>query len=259
MRFEQRIRLDGVSYRHDDAGGDRVLRGVDLEIAKGECVAIVGATGAGKTTLVDLVLGLLQPSEGHITVDGVPIADDLDGWRRQVGYVPQSPFLIDDTLRRNIAFGVPDHEIDDAAVQSVVRIAQLTSLVSAMPAGLDTLLGERGIRLSGGERQRVAIARALYQDPGVLILDEATSALDPGTELDLTRAIDLLKGRKTLIVVAHRPTTVERADRVIVLRDGRVDAIGSRDALIRSSAAFRQIAALSTDTTGAGRGDRTTG
>jgi ATP-binding cassette subfamily C protein len=221
-----------------------ILKNIDLEIRRGECVAFVGATGAGKTTLIDVVLGLLEPLSGHITIDGQPLSYDLHGWQRQIGYVPQDPFLVDDTLRRNVAFGISDEAIDEEAIRTALRVAQLEPFVNNLPNGLETVLGERGVRLSGGERQRVSIARALYHNPDVLVFDEATSALDPATEEELTRAIDRFKGRKTLLVIAHRLTTVERADRLVVLCDGGIDAIGSYDALLRSSPAFRALAAV---------------
>lgn len=243
MHFRDRLNIESLSYKY--AGSERpVLDGIDLSLRCGECVAIVGATGAGKTTLVDVIMGLLEPASGRITVDGTAISANLREWRRQVGYVPQTPFLLDDTLRRNIAFGVADADIDEAAVQDAVRVAQLREFVDALPSGLDTTLGERGMRLSGGERQRVSIARALYGDPDLLVLDEATSSLDPGTERALTQAIDQLKGRKTLLVVAHRLSTVEHADRVVVLKHGRVDAIGTFAELARDNETFRELAAF---------------
>jgi ATP-binding cassette subfamily C protein len=240
--FRHRLRLEGVSYAYD-RDSPAILQRVDLDVSRGECVAIVGATGVGKTTLVDLVLGLIEPTEGRITVDGVAIADNLAAWRRHIGYVPQEAFLFDDTLRRNIAFGIPDVEIDEARVIGAVRVAQLGEFVTRLPAGLDTWIGERGLRLSGGERQRVSIARALYRDPDMLVFDEATSSLDPGTEQALTRAIEQLRGQKTLLVIAHRLTTVERADRLVVLSAGRIEAIGAYQDLARSSPAFRALAA----------------
>ena len=162
-----------------------VLLGVDLTIARGESVGIVGSSGAGKSTLVDVLLGLLAPSAGRITVDGRDIRTALRSWQRHIGYVPQEPFLLDDTLRRNVAFGIADAEIDDRRVDSALRLAQLADFVATLPDRLDTLLGERGTRLSGGQRQRVAIARALYHEPEVLVFDEATSALDSPTEREL--------------------------------------------------------------------------
>jgi len=187
---------------------------------------VVGPSGAGKSTLIDVLLGLLPPTAGRITVDGRDIASALRSWQRHIGYVPQEPFILDDTVRRNVAFGLPDAEIDDRRVLAALRVAQVADVVASLPRGLDTVLGERGTRLSGGQRQRIAIARALYYEPEVLVFDEATSALDTPTERELIAALDALRGVKTLIVIAHRLTTVRRCDRLAVLRDGRVAAVG---------------------------------
>jgi ATP-binding cassette subfamily C protein len=207
-------------------------------------VGIVGATGAGKTTLVDLILGLHTPSSGEIRIDGSPLERVLRRWQDAIGYVPQSLYLVDDTLRRNIALGVPDARIDEAAVWSALRVAQLERFVAGLPAGLDSAVGERGVRLSGGERQRIAIARALYHDPDVLVFDEATASLDPATERELTEAFDALRGRKTLLVIAHRLSTVERCDRLLLLRNGRIEADGPYSVLVERSEAFRIHAGL---------------
>jgi ABC-type multidrug transport system fused ATPase/permease subunit len=241
IRFTRTLALESVSYTY---AGERepVLLEVDLTIARGESVGIVGSSGAGKSTLVDVLLGLLAPTAGRITVDGRDIRSALRSWQRHIGYVPQEPFLLDDTLRRNVAFGIADAEIDDRRVDSALRLAQLADFVTTLPDRLDTLLGERGTRLSGGQRQRVAIARALYHEPEVLVFDEATSALDSPTERELIAALEALHGVKTLVVIAHRLTTVRRCDRLAVLRDGRVAAIGSYDELLARDAGFRELA-----------------
>jgi len=241
IRFSRTLALESVSYTY---AGERepVLLGVDLTIGRGESVGIVGSSGAGKSTLVDVLLGLLTPTAGRITVDGRDIRSALRSWQRHIGYVPQEPFLLDDTLRRNVAFGIADAEIDDRRVESALRLAQLADFVTTLPDRLDTLLGERGTRLSGGQRQRVAIARALYHEPEVLVFDEATSALDSPTERELIAALEALHGVKTLVVIAHRLTTVRRCDRLAVLRDGRVAAIGSYDELLARDAGFRELA-----------------
>jgi ATP-binding cassette subfamily C protein len=242
--LEMRDSLEARAITFQYEGADRpVLREISLLVRRGESVAIVGATGAGKSTLIDVLVGLLSPASGKVLVDGRAIGASIDAWQRAVGYVPQSPFLFDDTLRRNIAPGVSDLQIDGTALARAIAIAQLGELVDSLPEGLDTFVGERGIRLSGGERQRVAIARALYHDPALIVLDEATSSLDPATERDLAGAIERLRGR-TVIVVAHRITTVERCDRVLVLAEGRIVADGAYADLARGSAAFREFAAL---------------
>ena len=240
IRFTRAVALEGVSYTY--AGEpEPVLLDVDLAITCGESIGIVGPSGAGKSTLVDLLLGLLAPTTGRITVDGRDIAGALRSWQRHLGYVAQEPFVLDDTIRRNVAFGVADGEIDERRVTAALRLAQLGDFVAGLPAGLDTMLGERGTRLSGGQRQRVAIARALYDEPEVLVFDEATSALDTPTERELIAALEALRGVKTLIVIAHRLTTVRHCDRLAVLRDGRLAAVGPYDELLARDAGFRAM------------------
>jgi ATP-binding cassette, subfamily B, bacterial PglK len=240
ITFDDAIELHNVTYAYED--GERVLADIRLSIRRGESIGIVGATGSGKSTLLDLLLGLLTPTSGRITVDGRDIRAGLRSWQRRIGYVPQTTFLIDDSLRRNVAFGLADADIDERRVETAVRMAQLTEVAAALPQKLDTIIGERGVRLSGGQRQRVAIARALYTEPEVLVFDEATSALDTQTERELIAAIDALRGAKTLIVVAHRLSTVRRCDRLVFLRDGRVAAVGSFDRLLADNTNFREMA-----------------
>jgi len=241
IRLTRAIAFEGVSYAYE---GERepVLVGVDLTIARGESVAIVGPSGAGKSTLVDVLLGLLPPTSGRISVDGRDIAGAVRAWQRHIGYVPQEPFILDDSLRRNVAFGVADGAVDERRVMAALRLAQLADVVAALPRGLDTVLGERGTRLSGGQRQRVAIARALYHEPDVLVFDEATSALDTPTERELIAALEALRGVKTLVVIAHRLSTVRRCDRLAVLRDGRLVAVGAYDELLARDPGFRAMA-----------------
>jgi ABC-type multidrug transport system fused ATPase/permease subunit len=242
LRFSHAVELEAVSYAY--AGeAEPVLVDVDLTIGHGESIGIVGPSGAGKSTLVDLLLGLLTPTSGRITVDGRDIAPTPRAWQRHIGYVAQEPFVLDDTLRRNVAFGIADDRIDDRRVSAALALAQLGDFVATLPAGLDTTLGERGTRLSGGQRQRVAIARALYHEPQVLVFDEATSALDTPTERELIAALEALRGVKTLVVIAHRLTTVRHCDRLAVLRDGRLAAVGSYNDLLARDPAFRALVA----------------
>lgn len=221
LPFEHELRLDRVRFRYPSTDRD-ALSDIDIVVKPGESIGIVGRTGGGKTTLVDLMLGLLPATAGRVTVDGVDVYENAERWHRNLGVVPQTIFLIDDTLRRNVALGVPDEEVDEAAVEQAVNLAQLRELVDRLPDGLDTPVGERGTALSGGERQRVAIARALYRDPKVLVFDEGTSALDNQTEADFLRAVAGLRGSRTLITIAHRLTTVSRCHRVFLVADGRI-------------------------------------
>ncbi len=220
----QRIELDRVSYRYPNAAQD-VLREVSLHIEAGTTVAFIGISGAGKSTLVDVILGLLPPRGGTVRVNGDDIQTNLRIWQNSVGYVPQSIYLVDDVIRRNVAFGLPDCDIDDAAVWRALRDASMEDFVRSLPHGLDTVTGERGVRLSGGQRQRIGIARALYHDPDVLVLDEATSALDGATEADVMQAVGALHGRKTVIIIAHRLTTIAKCSDVWQLYDGWAEKV----------------------------------
>lgn len=224
-RFYREIRLTDVAYSYPGADTP-ALHGLTLAIKKGESVGFIGSSGSGKSTLVDVILGLLPPSNGSVLVDGQDIQEQLRTWQDQIGYVPQSIYLTDDTLRRNVAFGIPDEHIDDAAVQRAIRDAQLEEFVGGLPNGVESIVGERGIRLSGGQRQRIGIARALYHDPSVLVMDEATSALDATTESGVMEAVTALRGSKTILIVAHRLTTVGQCDRIYRLESGTVVAEG---------------------------------
>lgn len=219
--FKENIRLTDVTYHYSDTVLP-ALDGVSIVIQKGESIGLIGKSGSGKSTLVDVILGLLAPSAGLVEVDGRDVQNELRQWQDQIGYVPQSIYLTDDTLRRNVAFGLPDREIDDSAVQRAIKAAQLDEFVSTLPERLETTVGERGIRLSGGQRQRIGIARALYHEPCILVLDEATSALDSVTERGVMEAVMALQGSKTIIVVAHRLSTVESCDRLYRLERGKV-------------------------------------
>jgi ABC-type multidrug transport system fused ATPase/permease subunit len=217
--FLHELRMNGVTFRYPEAERD-VLNRVGLSIKQGTSVGFVGSSGAGKSTLVNILLGLLAPTEGTVEVDGLDIRTNLRGWQDQLGYVPQSLFLIDDSLRCNVAFGLENDRIDEEAVWNAIRAAQLESFVRELPQGLETRVGERGIRLSGGQMQRIGIARALYHHPQVLVLDEATSALDHETESDVMEAIKALHGKMTIIIVTHRLTTIKHCDRVYCLKNG---------------------------------------
>jgi ABC-type multidrug transport system fused ATPase/permease subunit len=215
------ITVNDISFSYSESLED-VVSEVSVKIGRGEAVGLIGSSGSGKSTLVDILLGLLEPKSGKVLVDGRDIYDDLRGWQDQIGYVPQSIFLTDDTLRRNVAFGLPNDMIDDDAVKSAIRSAQLEDFVANLSEGMETVVGERGVRLSGGQRQRIGIARALYNSPDVLVLDEATSSLDTETEHGVMQAVQALQGDKTVIIVAHRLSTVEYCDRLYRLENAQI-------------------------------------
>ncbi|MDJ0633656.1 MAG: ATP-binding cassette domain-containing protein [Xenococcaceae cyanobacterium MO_188.B29] len=226
MTFQERIDLNNITYRYPNTL-EPAIDDISLSIKKGESIALIGKSGAGKTTLVDIILGLLKPGIGDILVDNVSIYDNIRSWQNLVGYIPQSIFLTDDTIERNIAFGVRDLLIDSERLNKAIKAAQLSELVEQLPHGIKTEVGERGVRLSGGQRQRVGIARALYHEREILVLDEATAALDNETEKLVSEAIKSLAGTKTLIIIAHRLSTVEHCDRVYLLEKGSVIKSGS--------------------------------
>jgi len=234
LNFAKQIELINVTYRYPEAS-ELSLDQISFKIKKGESIALIGKSGAGKTTLVDVILGLLELEHGDIKVDGVSIYENLRCWQNLVGYIPQSIFLTDDTIERNIAFGVPDEQIDEERLHKAIAAAQLEELVEQLPDGIKTGVGERGVRLSGGQRQRIGIARAIYHEREILVLDEATAALDNETESRVTAAINALAGTKTLIVIAHRLSTVENCDRVYMLEKGRVVKAGSYQEVVLES------------------------
>jgi len=217
----QRLVLKDVTYAYPDTEQPAV-RGIDLELKRGESIALVGTTGCGKSTLVNVILGLLKPQRGTVEVNGVEIHHNLSGWNKQIGYIPQTIFLIDDTIRSNVAFGFREEETDDGQVWKTLQLACLDEFVRTLPKGLDTEIGERGVRLSGGQRQRLGIARALYRNPAVLVMDEATSALDSKTEADVMQNLSQQHGERTFIMIAHRLSTVEGCDRRYQLKSGHV-------------------------------------
>ena len=235
LAFSEAIAVRGVSYAYPSGDGERALHGVDVEIRRQRSLAIVGRTGSGKSTLVDVLLGLLTPDEGTVTVDGEPVSRDrVRAYRRLFGYVPQSIFLLDDTITRNVAFGLPDSAIEHDAVRRACRQAQIADFIEdELPEGYETRVGERGVRLSGGQRQRIGIARALYHQPAILVFDEATSALDVHTEQLVYQALETIARERTVVTIAHRLETVAKADHVIVLEHGRIVDDGPPDAVLQ--------------------------
>lgn len=219
-KMQNGIEVNRIVWKYEE-GLPNVLEGLNLEIKTGEAIGLIGESGAGKTTLADIILGLFIPQEGTITVDGKSIFDASTGWHKMIGYVPQSTFLLDDTVRNNILFGVDEAEASEEKVWKAVEQAQMKEFVKQLPQGLDTVLGERGIKISGGQRQRIAIARALYYDPDILVLDEATSALDNETENAVIESINALQKEKTLIIVAHRLSTIANCDKIYEINGGK--------------------------------------
>lgn len=241
ITFEKAITLEGVSFRYEEARPD-VLSGIDLTIYRGEQVGICGPTGGGKTTLVDIITGLLVPTSGRVVIDDVDLKDHTREWQRILGVVPQTLFLLDDTLRSNIALGESLESIDETALEEAVDLAQIRELIESLPLGLETRIGERGIRLSGGQRQRIAVARALYRRPEVIFFDEGTSALDTTTEAALMSAIENLRETRTVILVAHRLSSVRNSDRLLFIESGRITGEGTYDELAAAHPSFRSMA-----------------
>ena len=243
--FQQDVRFDSVHFRYNN-DGPWVLKGLNLVIKKGSRVGLVGSTGSGKSTTLDLLMGLLMPTEGNILIDGEPVSGKyLRDWQRSIAHVPQSIFLADTSLAENIAFGIPLDKIDLGRVKIAARQAQIADYIESRPEGYKTYVGERGIRLSGGQRQRIGIARALYRQASVLVLDEATSALDNTTEQLVLDAMGTLSSELTVVLIAHRLTTVRHCDVIIELEHGKVVAQGTYDELIENSPSFRNMAKAS--------------
>ncbi len=239
--FQKEIELHNISYQYPNSPNPS-LSGISLSIKKGEAIALIGESGSGKTTLVDVILGLLTPSQGEILVDGENILNNLANWQRQIGYIPQSIYLCDDTIRGNIAFGLPIDQINEEQAWKSLKAAQLEELVRNLPDQLDTLVGERGIRLSGGQRQRIGIARALYHDPEILIMDEATAALDNNTEREFMEALESTARGKTMIMIAHRLSTVKNCDRLYFIKNGTVGDVGTYDEILSKNREFQTMA-----------------
>lgn len=221
---ESGISVKNLSFKYP-SGETKVLDKASFDIPRLQSVALIGPSGAGKSTMADLLLGVLVPDEGTIEVDGVDIQRHMKSWHSKIGYIPQTIYLMDDTIRANVAFGVPKDEIDDERVWNALKEAQLDDFVKDQPGGLDAEVGDRGVRISGGQRQRIGIARALYTNPEVLVLDEATSALDNDTETAVMQAIDALHGSRTMVIIAHRLTTIRNCDIVYEVKDGKVNVV----------------------------------
>lgn len=225
--FSQCVELSDIGFAYPSAGG-KVLNNVNMHINKGESVGVIGASGAGKTTLIDIILGLLVPQEGKVLVDGEDIHKNIGSWVEQIGYIPQTIFMMDGTIRENVVFGADINEKDDTGVWAALKEASLGEFVKNLPEGLDTEIGESGVRLSGGQKQRLGIARALYRKPEILIFDEATSALDNETEASIMEAINSLYGVRTMIIIAHRLSTIENCDVVYKVENGQVKKVGGK-------------------------------
>jgi len=218
LLFQKELKLEGVSFSYENTEKTAILD-VNLTVIKGQKVGFIGPSGAGKSTLIDVILGLLTPQEGKLTIDGIDIFENITDWQNMIGYVPQNIYFTDDTLRNNIAFGVQEELIDEKAIDSAIKSANLEKFILELPLGLDTIIGERGIRISGGQRQRIGIARALYTNPEILVLDEATSALDINTEKEVMVSIDSLIN-KTVLIISHRLSTIQNCDKVYKVQNG---------------------------------------
>jgi ATP-binding cassette subfamily C protein len=240
--FSRDMTVRGLGYRY--SGADYVLQDISFEIAKGQSIGIVGPSGAGKSTLASVILGLLPLQSGSITIDGEKVDAEASAAARSMSYVPQHIFLLNDTIRANIAFGVVPSHIDESRMRKAAKMAQLEDLIDSMPEGYDTIVGERGVRLSGGQRQRVGIARAFYTEAQIIVLDEATSALDVETETLIADVLTNIHGDRTLIIIAHRLSTIRNCDKLLLLKDGRIIATGTFPSLIASSPDFANMVKL---------------
>ena len=221
MQLRREIALKDITYAYPNTE-KKIFDHADMVVPCGKSVGIMGPSGAGKSTIVDILLGLLKIQGGAITCDGVNIFDNYPAWLSQIGYIPQSIYLVDESIRNNIAFGIADEEIDDERIWANLEEAQLKDFILTLPDGLDTTIGDRGVRISGGQRQRLGIARALYHNPSILVFDEATSALDNDTEAAVMEAINSFHGKKTMVIIAHRLNTIEKCDIVYKVDEGKI-------------------------------------
>ena len=244
VTFSQQIEVSNLNYSYPGSDQNSIVD-LNITIRKGEKIGFVGESGSGKSTFMDIILGLLEPDSGKVEVDGRDIRKNLAGWHKNFGFVPQEIFLLDDTLRRNIAFATEDKDIDDAKIRDVLSTTQLQSLEKDLEKGLDTNLGEKGIRLSGGQRQRVVIARALYHAPDILVFDEATSSLDNVTTKEISNALDSLSDNTTVIIVAHRISTIKECDRIVVMEKGSIKSVDTYDNLIKNLPLFQKLTSSS--------------
>lgn len=239
--FKKTLTLKNIFFRYDNSS-EYALEKVNLSIKQGSTVGFVGHSGAGKSTIIDIILGLLQPVKGEVLVDGENIQSFLNSWQKNIGYIPQSIYLSDENIRANIAFGVSEKEIDEDKVQQAIHLSRLSEFIDSLPQKADTVIGEHGVRLSGGQRQRIGIARALYHNPRVLVMDEATAALDNQTEKEVMKAIENLHGQKTILMIAHRLSTVRNCDVIFYMKKGKVLAKGSYQELLSKNNEFQKLA-----------------
>ncbi len=240
LTFDKSIELEKICFSYPGTEKE-TLKNISLTIPKGSTIAFIGASGAGKTTLVDVILGLLNQTKGRVLVDGKDVGKNIDVWQRKIGYIPQPIYLSDDTIKRNIAFGIDEKDIDEKQIWNSLQAAQLEEFVSNLPDRLETYVGENGVSLSGGQRQRIGIARALYHNPEILVLDEATAALDNETENEVTKAIEALGGTRTVIAIAHRLTTVKNFDCLFLMKDGKIVDSADYETLLQRNPDFRKM------------------
>jgi len=233
ISFQNKIELKEISFAYEGSN-DYTIKNLSLTIKKNNTVGFVGETGCGKTTVIDIILGLLEPQKGTVFIDEFDIKNGPASWQRKIGYIPQQIYLMDDTILSNIALGIPDNDVDLKKISNAIKLAQLEEFIKELPKGLYTTIGELGVRLSGGERQRIGIARALYNEPELLIMDEATSSLDNSTEDSFMKAIDSLSGKRTMIIIAHRLTTLKNVDTIFVMSDGQIIDKGKHEELLKT-------------------------